>query len=482
MSGNNDRPLDVINDGTKLVMSPPYSPVADTERKSIPSPGKKAIVIGAGLAGLTAAYRLEQAGWRVLVLEQDDRISGRVFTLYKKGYALDCGPTAVSEGYRTYLALMHELGLANSVVNSSPIIGLVKNGRLHCLDSSRPVSAFCGMSLITWPDKLRLIVGMAKLSWHTRGITLTDIRSHVKYDNESINDFIAHYFRGDLLDYIFNPIARTVTLCDPRNTSCLELLVGLRAAQSKLVNVVGNLEVLPQALAKRLNLQLQSVVTLIEKTDKGVSVSYQNAEGEHKTISADACVVTTPFATAAQLYKPLAQANPALSYYTRSASCYVIHLGYSARTWQNPYVVAIPEKEMSDISAIFLEHNKAPGRAPDGHSLITVYYWTSAVARLQQLSDEEITAEAGGVIERLFPELEGQCDMTNVSYYPRAAHYGSTGYYKILADFLNSHPIDDPIQMAGDYMSIAGQETAVYWGGQAAHNIIQSNHAVSRNL
>jgi monoamine oxidase len=49
--------------------------------------GKHCIVVGAGLAGLAAAYRLVQKGWTVEVLEADDRIGGRVFTreLKRKG-------------------------------------------------------------------------------------------------------------------------------------------------------------------------------------------------------------------------------------------------------------------------------------------------------------------------------------------------------------------------------------------------------------
>jgi monoamine oxidase len=38
------------------------------------------IVIGAGLAGLTASRKLRKAGHRVLVLEGRDRIGGRAFT------------------------------------------------------------------------------------------------------------------------------------------------------------------------------------------------------------------------------------------------------------------------------------------------------------------------------------------------------------------------------------------------------------------
>jgi monoamine oxidase len=42
---------------------------------------KKVIVIGAGLAGLTAAYELTQAGHDVMVLEARNRAGGRVLTV-----------------------------------------------------------------------------------------------------------------------------------------------------------------------------------------------------------------------------------------------------------------------------------------------------------------------------------------------------------------------------------------------------------------
>lgn len=37
------------------------------------------VIIGAGIAGLTAAYRLKQAGKRIILLEAKDRVGGRLF-------------------------------------------------------------------------------------------------------------------------------------------------------------------------------------------------------------------------------------------------------------------------------------------------------------------------------------------------------------------------------------------------------------------
>ena len=45
-----------------------------------PPPGTRIVVVGAGLAGLTCAYRLQQAGYAAQVFEASGRIGGRCYT------------------------------------------------------------------------------------------------------------------------------------------------------------------------------------------------------------------------------------------------------------------------------------------------------------------------------------------------------------------------------------------------------------------
>jgi polyamine oxidase len=49
------------------------------------------IVIGAGIAGITAAKKLQAQGYRVIILEGRDRIGGRIWTDKSLGVPLDLG-------------------------------------------------------------------------------------------------------------------------------------------------------------------------------------------------------------------------------------------------------------------------------------------------------------------------------------------------------------------------------------------------------
>jgi monoamine oxidase len=75
---------------------------------------KKVIVIGAGLAGLTAAYELTKAGHDVAVLEARNRAGGRVFTVreFADGLYAECGGEWVEHNHDYILRYVEEFGLS----------------------------------------------------------------------------------------------------------------------------------------------------------------------------------------------------------------------------------------------------------------------------------------------------------------------------------------------------------------------------------
>ena len=57
---------------------------------------KKAIVIGAGVSGLTAAWELKNRGFDVVVLEKSDRCGGVISTFESGGFRAESGTNSVS--------------------------------------------------------------------------------------------------------------------------------------------------------------------------------------------------------------------------------------------------------------------------------------------------------------------------------------------------------------------------------------------------
>lgn len=76
------------------------------------------IIIGAGIAGLTAARRLVEAGRRVVLLEARDRIGGRIHTLHEAGWPVpvEAGAEFIHGEPRQLLDAIHAAGLATDDV------------------------------------------------------------------------------------------------------------------------------------------------------------------------------------------------------------------------------------------------------------------------------------------------------------------------------------------------------------------------------
>ena len=69
------------------------------------------VIVGAGVAGLTAAWRLASAELRVVVLEARDRVGGRLHTVELEGEPFELGGQWIAPTQSAVRALLEELGL-----------------------------------------------------------------------------------------------------------------------------------------------------------------------------------------------------------------------------------------------------------------------------------------------------------------------------------------------------------------------------------
>ena len=110
------------------------------------------VIVGAGLAGLTAAYRLRQAGVAVLVIDANEKVGGRCRTLrgtFPGGQVAELGGELIDSGHTRIRALLDELALplddlADADAGLTPeiyCVGLDRYSEADIADAFRAMSA-----------------------------------------------------------------------------------------------------------------------------------------------------------------------------------------------------------------------------------------------------------------------------------------------------------------------------------------------------
>ncbi len=440
---------------------------------------KRAIVVGSGLAGLSAGYRLHEQGWQVTVLESLDRVGGRVLSESEGGFLFDAGPTIVTDNYTQYMKLVRDVGLSDNLVDCPPEIALVKGNDLHILDTRKPLRSFLTTTLLPPAAKLRLVLRGLRLIKPLYGMNPYDLSNRVQFDTESIQAYIDRVFGRELNDLILDGITRSMVTSAPDQASVVGFFAGAVTASGRMQTLTGGLQLLPSRLAETLDVRVGTPVTSVRRTDVGVEVYYQDNAGSEGREQADACVIATPFHAAFDMYEPLKTVGADLLTASKDSGCCSVQLTYSKRTNKEPFLVMVPKAASPDIGTLFLEHIKAPDRAPTGTSLITAFFPGEPDIDISTWSDDHLGTTARELIERLFPELRDHFLDARLTRWSYAASLADVGYYKALKRFLDDYPADAAVQLAGDYMALPSQESAVVAGLKAAQRILAARKTLA---
>ena len=168
------------------------------------------IIIGGGVAGLSAAYDLSKAGVDHTLIEKQPRVGGVVETRQWEDCLLECGPDSFLSAKPEAMTLIRELGLEGDVIGSKDeerVTYIQRHGKLVRLPEgttmfvpTRP-SSMLASPLVSWGTKVQM------------GLEL--LRGPKTFPDRSVSEFVTDHFGRETLDYLAEPLLSGVYGGDP---------------------------------------------------------------------------------------------------------------------------------------------------------------------------------------------------------------------------------------------------------------------------
>jgi protoporphyrinogen oxidase len=148
-------------------------------------PTKKVVVIGAGCAGLSAAYTLHKHGIETIVFEAGPVAGGRCRTEWEDGYEITAGAATTEPQWATTFQYIKELGLEDRVKAGHKLrFAYYINGKLR--------TVFLGISIKTLGENIRFFLnGFPKLTYLHIARAFSALRNYMKYVDTKNHDFSA---------------------------------------------------------------------------------------------------------------------------------------------------------------------------------------------------------------------------------------------------------------------------------------------------
>lgn len=403
-------------------------------------------IIGAGIAGLAAAYELRRRGASVQVLEAGSRPGGVITTERIDGWVIDGGPDSMLVQKPAAVALCRELGLADRLVPTlTPRTAyIMRDGRLYPLAEGSflgfPLTfgALARSPLFTIGGKLRLA---GELFVPGRGGD----------EDESIATFVRRRFGEEAVDYLAEPLLAGIHAGDveqlsmralfPRlleaehqSGSVLRAFRRLRATpspQGAFVSLPGGTGELVETLAAALPDVVRTNARVIGLR-RAASLVVETGSGQ---VEARSVILAVPAYVAASLLRAFDTTLAAFCDAVRYASTATVALGYRRDQVAHPMKgtgFVVPRVERSALLAGTWVTSKWPGRAPDGHVLLRGFLGGGRDPHRLDDSDDALVATVREELSELL-DITGEPCLTRLFRWTRQSPQYEVGHLQRVA-------------------------------------------------
>jgi oxygen-dependent protoporphyrinogen oxidase len=450
------------------------------------------IIVGGGITGLSAAWEIQKHSELKLdftILESDSRWGGKIVTKKLPGsngqmFVADGGPDTIITRKPEAWQLSNELGIADQIIEAGS-----ETRNMYVLDQGKPFAiplnplAFVTSPLISTRGKLRMMAEPF-------------ISPKMDDEDESLASFVNRRLGEEALEKFIGPVLAGIYNTDPNTQSILTTSPIMREMEkdygSLVKATIGRMRARRQRTDKngvpRFMSYQNGVQELVDRCveqlegrlvlNARVTNIYQDPTGyqvellDESLIHGDAVIISTTANVAAKLLKNLAPlASKGLNQIRHE------NIGTLSLAYRNEDLPAgleinglmVPRREGRAIDAVTFTTNKLPIRAPQGYSLLRVFFGGSSPQVVDYPDDELIKTVRRELNELL--SIHAEPVEWVIFRWPEGFPQADVGHLELVQQIEERLP--DGICIAGSSYRGIGVPDCIRQGRESARKAIQ---------